>query len=295
MSEQFIVVGVDESEVAADAARWAAEEADRRHCELRLVHAYTLPAIAGYPEFSSEADDLPDVMRRLGEDLVGRLIGELRRSHPGLVISSRVLYARPPTALRSESAGALVTVVGSGGEGRLEGVLLGSVALAVMSTCPAPVAVVRRDHPGRPGGPVVVGVDGAGTCEAAVAFAFEAASIRQTELVAVGVWDDIVVPGSRHLQNPLIDPERIEKQERSRLAERVAHWADRFPDVKVRQVLERGRAVVRLLEQAEPAQLVVVGSHGRGGFTGMLIGSTSQSLVVHSAAPVVVVRDPSRS
>lgn len=295
MSGQFIVVGVDESDVAAEAAHWAAEEAGRRHCELRLVHAFTLPAIAGYPEFSSEADDLPDVMRRAGEDLVGHLIAELRRDHPGLVISSRVLYARPPTALRAESAGALLTVVGSGGESRLQDVLLGSVALAVMSTCPAPVGVVRHGHPGRSGGPVVVGVDGAGTCDAAVAFAFEAASIRQTELVAVGIWDDVVVPGSRHLQNPLIDPARIEEEERSRLSERVAHWADRFPDVKVRQVVERGRAVVRLLEQAEPAQLVVVGSHGRGGFTGMLIGSTSQALVVHSAAPVVVVRDPSRS
>lgn len=295
MSEQFIVVGVDESDVATDAVRWAADEADRRHCELRLVHAYTLPAIAGYPEFSSLADHLPDVMREQGEQLIARRIGELRRSHPGLAISSRLLYERPPKALRSESAGALLTVVGPGGESRLEDVMLGSVALAVLSTCPAPVAVVRPHHPGTPGGPVVVGVDGTGTCEAAVGFAFQAASIRHTELVAVSVWHDIVVPGSRHLQNPLIDPSRIEHEERSRLSERVAHWADKYPDVKVRQVLEQGRAVVRLLEEAEPAQLVVVGSHGRGGFTGMLLGSTSQSLIKHSAAPVVVVRDPSRS
>lgn len=287
-TNEFIVVGVDDSEAATDAAQWAAQEASQRHCELRLIHAFTLPAIAGYPEFSTSAD-----LRELRDDrekMLQRIAADLRRGHPNLSIVTRVVYERASVALRSESAGAALTVVGVGEESRLYGVILGSVALAVASTNPAPVAVIHRGHLDRKTGPVVVGIDGTGTSEAAIAFAFHAASVRGAELVAVHVWHDVIVPGSHRLQNPLLDPAQIEQQEREVMSERIAGWADKYPDVPVRQVLRQGQAVHGLLEQAEQAQLLVVGSHGRGGFTGMLLGSTSHSLIIHSKAPVVVVR-----
>ena len=291
-ASEFIVVGVDDSAAAVEAAGWAAAEASRRHCELRVIHAFTLPAMAGYPDYSSGSVDLPEVMRADGETLLGRIAADLRRSHPGLPITTRAVYERAPVALRSESVGAQLTVIGSGGISRLSGALLGSVALAVASTGPAPVAVVHLGDR-RTTGPVVVGIDGTATSEAAIAFAFAAAQVRGAELVAVHVWSELVVSGSHRLQNPLLDPERIRQQEQEVLAERIAGWGDKYPDVPVRQILVEGRAVPCLLGYAEQAQLLVVGSHGRGGFTGMLLGSTSHALIIHSAAPVVVVRpDP---
>lgn len=290
IANEFIVVGVDDSDVAADAARWAAQEAARRHCELRLVHAFTLPAIAGYPEFTTYSGDMQAGLRHECEKMLHRVAADLQQDHPNLSIVTRVIYERASVALPAESTGAVLTVVGSGDENRVYGVLLGSVALAVASTNPAPVAVIHRGHIDRTSGPVVVGVDGTGTSEAAIAFAFQAASFRGAELVAVHTWHDVVVPGSHRFQNPLVDPARIEQEEREVLSERLAGWADKYPDVPVRQVLTTGRAVPKLLEQAETAQLLVVGSHGRGGFTGMLLGSTSHSLIIHSKAPVVVVR-----
>jgi len=289
-TSEFIVVGVDGSAAAVDAARWAAGEAARRNCELRLVHAYTLPASAGYPDYGPSPDDLRPALHEEGQQAVDRLATDLHRTFPALTIRTKVLYDRPAVALRRESEHAALTVVGSGNTRRVYGVLLGSVALAVASTNPAPVAVIHRDQSSAPTGPVVVGVDGSEISDAAVAFAFQAASTRGADLVAVNVWDDVVVAGSHRLQNVLVDPSRIEQEERTLLAERIAGWSEKYPDVSVQQRLVEGRAVTALLDVARGAQLLVVGSHGRGGFAGMLLGSTSHSLIIHSPCPVVVVR-----
>ncbi len=285
-----IVVGVDGSEVAEEVAQWAAREADLRDRELLLIHAFTLPGAAGYPDFDSYPADPRATLQDECEAMLGRVAADLHDRYPKLRIRTEVVYERPVVALRAASAGALLTVVGSGNESRFNGVLLGSVALAVASSNPAPVAVVHRDHAQHTNGPVVVGVDSGGTSDAAVAFAFQSASVHGAELVALHAWHDVFVPGSHRLQSPLVDPDRIEQAERAVLAEGIAGWADKYPDVTVRQVLVEGRAVPNLLDYAQQAQLVVVGSHGHGGFAGMLLGSTSHSMIIHSAAPVVVVR-----
>ena len=286
----FVVVGVDGTDADLNVTNWAADEASRRHSELRLVHAYWLPANAGYPDDNAYPDELRPVMQEAAERLLDQTAADLRRTHPDLTMTTRLPYQRPAVALREESEGALLTVIGSGGASRIHGVLLGSVALAVASTNAAPVAVIHPQHTGHPSGPVVVGVDGSHTSDAAVAFAFEAAAARKTDLIAVHVWDEVFVPGSHKLHNPLVDPARIRLQEQEILAERVAGWAAKFPEISVEQKLTEGRAATELLEQAETAQLLVVGSHGRGGFAGMLLGSTSHSLIIHSPCPVVVVR-----
>ncbi len=289
-SNEFIVVGIAGTDACSDAANWAADEASRRHSELRLVHAYWLPANAGYPDDHAYPNDLLPVLRAEGQQLLERTAAELRLAHPDLNITTAVLYEHASDALRNESTNAQLTVVGSGDSNRAYGVLLGSVALAVASTNPAPVAVIRREQTPHLTGPVVVGVDGSHTSDAAIEFAFRTADTRQTDLLAVHVWDDVFVPGSRKLHSPLVDPARIEEEERALLAERIAGWADKYPDVPVQQRLTEGRAVTALLDLAQQAQLLVVGSHGRGGFTGMLLGSTSHSLIIHSRCPVVVVR-----
>jgi nucleotide-binding universal stress UspA family protein len=287
---EFIVVGMDGSTAADNAAHWAADEAGRRHCELRLIHAFSLPASAGYATSGNYSEDPRPILREAGEQMVERAAADLRVSHPDLTISTKVLDDLPAAALRAESDNAVLTVVGSGNTSRVYGVLLGSVALTIASTNPAPVAVIQRGHSLQTTGPVVVGVDGSPKSEAAVAFAFQAASTRGANLIAVHVWDDIFVSGSRRLQNVMIDPARIEQEERALLAECLAGWSDKYPDVSVEQLVVEGRAAPRLLDQSNNAQLLVVGSHGRGGFSGILLGSTSQSLIIRSHCPVVVVR-----
>jgi len=290
--EGAIVVGLDSSPAARAAADWAAADAHLRHAELRLVHAFVLPAMAGYPDYNAIPDDLRSVLRDEGQALLNEVSEDLRARYPGLTISTGLIYDRAVVALREESVHAHLTVVGATGVSRLSGVLLGSVALALASTNPAPVAVVHPSEQGGVTGPVVVGVDGSPTSEAAVAFAFDEAALRHTDLVAVHAWSDLVVEGSHRLQPILVDPAILEQEEKALLGQRLAGWREKYPDVAVRQVVVPRRPTPALLDEARNAQLLVVGSHGRGGFVGMLLGSTSHALIGHSACPVVVVRPP---
>jgi nucleotide-binding universal stress UspA family protein len=137
---------------------------------------------------------------------------------------------------------------------------------------------------------VVVGVDGSPVSEAAVAFAFEAASIRGASLTAVMSWQDFLLDRGYHDTKIATDWTQVEDDERRLLAQRLAGWQEKYPDVHVDRVVERDRAARVLMRLGERARLLVVGSHGRGGFTGMLLGSTARTLVHHAPCPPAVVR-----
>lgn len=285
-----VVVGLDDSAGARRAAAWAAEEATRRHAPLALVHAYRLPTAGGFPGYNPVPDDLLEQLRSGGEALLESAATELAERHPALPITRHLFQGRPEVAIRSASADALLAVVGHAPTSRLAGTLLGSVALAVTSTNHVPVAVIREGHV-TPDGPIVVGVDGSPLSEAAVAFAFDEAALRRVELIAVHARNDVALD-SRRLEPLLIDQGTLEEQERALLSERLAGWAEKYPDVRVRQVLAHQRPVAGLLGYAVDAGAVIVGSHGRGGLAGMLLGSTSHALATHAQCPVIVVRNP---
>ncbi|WP_420121194.1 universal stress protein [Nakamurella sp.] len=284
-----VVVGLDGAPGSRPALRWAADEAARRHAPLVLVHAYRRPATGGFPGYNPVPDDLLGGLRDHGREVLRAAAAEMARRHPELTVTRVLRPGRAEVVLRAVSAGARLTVVGHAATSRLTGVLLGSVALAVTSGNPAPVAVVPPGH--LPDGPIVVGVDGSPLSEAAVAFAFAEAALRRTELVAVHAWNDPALD-ARRLEPLLIDPGSLAEQERALLAERLAGWVERYPDVRVRQVLAPRRPVPGLLAYAADAAAVVVGSHGRGGLAGMLLGSTSHALATHARCPVIVVRHP---
>ena len=282
-----VVVAIDGSAYARRAAQWAATEAEHRNAELRLIYAYSLP-IAGYAGYSMAPDDLGSIMRAEGKAMLKEVVAGIQVDHPNLAIAPRLFQGDAVVALRNESEHARLTVVGSRGNGRLTGALLGSVALAISSHGTAPVAVVPAEGPGgRPGGPVVVGIDGSATSEDAIAFAFNEAAMRGAPLLAVHTWNDA---RQAPVDAATVRSLGVEDRERSALFEQLAGWRDKYPEVEVEVVVSRGRATQTLLSYAHRAQLLVVGTRGRGGFAGLLLGSTSHSLITHALCPVIVVR-----
>jgi nucleotide-binding universal stress UspA family protein len=138
---------------------------------------------------------------------------------------------------------------------------------------------------------VVVGVDGSPTSHEAVRFAFQAASFRNVPLVAVHAWSDLPITTVWELTTAW---QSIEQQESAKLGQWLAEIQALYPGVHVEQVVVHDGPAHLLLDHAKSAQLVVVGSRGRGGFRGLLLGSTSQALIHHAACPVAVV-PPSRT
>ena len=127
-----------------------------------------------------------------------------------------------------------------------------------------------------------------------MAAAFEEASLRRTGLVAVHAWTDLDLATVYQVDSPhrLLDHADLARGQELLLAESLAGWQERYPDVAVTRVVVADRPVSHLLERAADAQLVVVGSHGRGGFASMLLGSTSRALLHATPCPLMVVRSP---
>ena len=132
--------------------------------------------------------------------------------------------------------------------------------------------------------PVVVGVDGSPASELATAIAFDEASHRKAELVAVHTW-------MNHADFYIdVAWDAVATQAEEELAQRLAGWSERYRDVIVRRVVGHANPVSRVLKKSSRAQLLVVGSDGRGGFAGLLLGSVSSALAQVARIPVVVAR-----
>jgi len=214
----------------------------------------------------------------------------VRLAHTGIEVHTALRYGHPVRTLLYESANARMLVLGARGRHGLAGLALGSVAATVSQHAHCPVAVIRGNAEPDPSWPVVVGVDGSPISEDAVAVAFDQASSRHTALIAVHAWSEIPEHGQFAIVDRPAELRRIEAAERQLLAEQLASWREKYPDIPVEQVVVSQPPTAALLERAAGAQLLVVGSHGRGGFTGMLIGSTSRHLLHHAPCPLLVVR-----
>ena len=293
-----IVVGVDGSEPSRTALMWAAGEASIRRTTLELVESYMVPI--GY---AGPGAIIPPEVFDAAEMGVTTTLQEARDAvlavHPELTVTVAGPMQTPFVALRNASHDALMLVVGSHGSGEVSESILGSVALKVASHLRTAVVVVRTDpHAGgKPvpvpaDSPIVVGLDGSAESETALAFALEEASLRGVALVAVHSWDDGPLHGFVRSYPLAVDVTVIDDEEHRALAEQLTGWASRYPDVPVRQLVERGRPAATLLRMCTEIQpgLLVVGSRGRGGFAGLLLGSTSRDLIAHAPCPVAVVR-----
>ena len=133
--------------------------------------------------------------------------------------------------------------------------------------------------------PVLVGIDGSAASESAAAIAFNEASWRGVELVALHAWNDADMS-----MIPSMEWSALQARAEETLAERLAGFGERYPDVEIRRLVVWNQPARHLLEHADAAQLVVVGSHGRGGFAGMLLGSVGTAVVHAARTPVIVAR-----
>lgn len=279
-----IVVGVDGSAESDAAVAWATREAIMRQAQLRLLHVVT-PLEVGWP--AGRYDTIPDWQNAAAQRVIAQardVVDSIPGSAP-LDVCGEVAYSKVVPTLVDASKSAWMTVVGSTGLGAIGRLLLGSVSTGLLHHGHGPVAIVRPGRDPAPDAPVVVGIDGSPVSEAATQLAFDEAARRGAQLVAVHAWSDVgVIPVLG------MDWRDYERHGHEILAERLASWQEHYPDVAVQRRVVCDQPARWLLQAAEQAQLVVVGSRGRGGFTGLLLGSVSAAVAQSTGIPVIVVR-----
>ncbi|WP_019871730.1 universal stress protein [Salinispora oceanensis] len=282
-----VVVGVDGSAAALDAVRVAVREAEYRQRPLRVVHAFIWP-LTGTPLTPVPGAPVTAGLRNQAEEYVREAVEQARKISPDLRITGVVVDGAPTPVLVEEAREAVLTVLGHRGLGGFAGLLLGSVTVQVAARATSPVLVVRGEP--RADGPVVVGVDGSQLSTEAVAFAFEEAARRDAPLVALHAWLFPTPVGPGDILPLVYDLDAVEGEEERTLAESLAGFAERYPQVQVRHRVVRGAPARVLVEASKSAQLVVVGAHGRGALGGLLLGSVSHAVLHHGHSPLAIVR-----
>lgn len=282
MNETY-TVGYDGSPESLRALMWAAAEADLTGADLDVVSVYTIPVALSPWMVPIAYDDA--ATRAAVVDALSAAVAQARELHPDARFTERIEVGSPSLLLADVARRSSLLVVGSRGAGAAESWLLGSVAHAVARTSHCPVVIVPRSEPAPATNTVLVGVDGSAAAEAALLWAVDEADRRDAELLVVHAWE--YPYGSELASATVLDLTRVD--------------AALVLDAAVERCRERGRGPVRgelvegqpaqaIVDRAGRADLVVVGSRGRGGFRSLLFGSVAHRVAEHSPCPVVVVR-----
>ncbi|MCB1264054.1 MAG: universal stress protein [Mycobacterium sp.] len=284
-----VVAGIDGSDAALGAARWAAEFAARAGLPLTLVHA--VPKL----DFHFLGTGAPAVLGAPtdGDAVLAAAELDVRSKHPDLAIDTMAVKSGVATALAEASRSARLVVVGTGAADHR---VLGGHALRIVHRTRCPVVVWRAPLAKRTGKPlpVVVGIDESDKSDHALAEAFDIARTLRAPLTVVHMWEIGAAVGMGDLGGqgnmdwPLL--KMLESQQRQRMDELVAPLAARYPNAHVNKVFQDVSPAKGLTDLSREAQLVVVGSHGRGKLADTILGTVSQSLIHHAECPVLVVR-----
>lgn len=282
-----IVVGVDGSEQALAAAHYAAALARRWQAPLRLIYVFE-SVFYGYGPvaLAGSYGVADDQLREASKQTLSEITREITAAHPDVETEQQVREGGAAATLIAESQDAGAIVVGSRGLGGFAGLMLGSVSAQVAAHGLGVVVVVR---PGAvPDGHVLVGIDGSPAAHAALDYAVSEALARDVPLVVANAYWE--APWGFGME-PDIGAVVTAAQEATTLVEEtVKPWRDKHPELRAEvRALHSMNPEQSLIEESEHAALTVVGSRGRGGFKGLLLGSVSRALTHHAHGPVAVV------
>lgn len=283
MGTNDVVVGVDGSAASWRALRWATVEARRRDSRLRIVAAYQVPWLT--EEFTN-GPDLGAVALTRAEDLVDEMVKTARGAAPAIVVGGLTVCGSPVQVLDAAATDGSLIVVGNRGHGGFGSLLLGATGLQLATHAHAPVVVVRGNAE-VDSGPVIVGTDGSPGAETALGQAFDEAAARACTLMAVHAFH---APELRRGKDIDLDGTSQRAAELASLRDCVGPWREKYPSVAVQTLVVCGDAASVLVAMSSAAQLVVVGTRGHGGFTGLLLGSVGQKLLHHAHCPVLIAR-----
>jgi len=284
-----IVVGVDDSPASNAAISWATRKAIERHLPLTLVHAVNSFAVT-WPQAPETADLVTweQVTGRRILDQASKVAHDSNSDDRPLDIDTKLCLERPAPTLIGLSKRAELVVVGNRGRGALARHVLGSISASLVTHAHCPVAVIRATAaawPDHAQAPVVLGTDGSASSDLATDIAFEEASRSRACLIAVHAWTDFLVE-----EFPRLDWSVVEAEAQRRMIENLAGWRKLYPEVTVHLHVVRDRPAHAVVEEARSAQLVVIGSHGRGAVARTLLGSVSNAVVQAVQVPVIVAR-----
>jgi nucleotide-binding universal stress UspA family protein len=275
---QPIVVGTDGSSHADLAVEWAADDATLRRRPLHIVHAaerweYDVPF--------HTAPGTCETLTETGQHVLTEAVERAAKAHPGLPVTTELFFDSPARALRSLGRRAEEVVVGHRGLGGFAGMLLGSTGFRVAGHVPVPVVVVRGE-PGERRCEVLVGVDLSDGCAAVLAYAFQTAELRGAWVRAVHAWQ---VPATLSA----VAVHQTAAVAREWLADAVAPWRVKFPDVAVVEQAPCGNPVGELAGCSSHAALLVVGSRPPDDGHGAGLGPVGHGLIHYADCPVAVV------
>lgn len=276
-----IIVGVDGSEQSRAALDWALARATSRKAEVELLYVADDSFLSESVAFLSEAQRASEQM------LEAECAYAVSRGFAGKVTGTAVV-GHPIAEVAEASKHGDLVVLGAHEGSRLAGSFFGTraVKIAASAFCPVAVIPIQQNLDCRG---VVVGVDGSAASTQAVAYAAEEASMRGTTLHAVYAWMPPLTPGLEYLwSDELAESQRAAADEA--IAIGVAGLAVRYPDLVIERHTVQAPPVAALIGAAENAELLVVGSRGRGGFQRLLLGSVSHGILQAMPCPVIVTR-----
>ncbi|MGD0064819.1 MAG: universal stress protein [Streptosporangiaceae bacterium] len=283
-----VVAATDGSEESIRAVEWAAREAGLRDAPLRIVSAVgLLPRMIGRPGGSG----FDTVATAIAKDRDRALAAAATRATElalDLLIDTDRLAGPPAQAVTQSGSGAQLLVVGSRGTGAFTAMVLGSVSRYAATHASCPVVVVR-DVPAVPHRQVVVGLGDLDHCADALTFAFEEASLRDASLVAVHAWhapqSEVSRAGQWFTAPGVL---AVEAEAGRQLAELLASWRAKYPDVPVSPDVVPGHPGRALAGLSARADLVVIGRHARhSGLAGP--GTVTHAVLNHAHGTVVTV------
>lgn len=278
-----IIIGVDGSEQSRIALAWGLKRATERGASVELLHVADDSFLSESVAFLSEAQKASEEMLE-AERSYARSLG-----FEGPLSGSAVV-GHPIVEVEVASKRADLLVLGAHAGSKWSGSFFGTRAVKIAAVAHCPVAVIPTTENAEATRGIVVGLDGSSAAHTAIEYAAAEASRRGTSLTAVYAWMPPLTPGLEYLwSEELIESQRDAAQEAISIG--VSGLSERYPDLTINQEIVQSAPVSALLQIGADAELLVVGSRGRGAISRLLLGSVSHGVLQALPCPVIVTRD----